>query len=296
MNNKQTPMQPPTTTFRARLQAAQHAHSSLLCVGLDPDASKLPAPFQWSQQPQRSHSQTAQAIGDFLCAVVDATHDLVCAYKPNWAFFEQYGIEGWRALERVTAHIRQTAPTLAIIADAKRGDIGNTAQAYATAVFETFDSDAVTVAPYMGRDSVQPFLDYASKHTFLLALTSNAGAADFQRLRLARHEEFLYEHVLRTASQWAAPEHGGHDNLGFVVGATHPHDLAHARTLAPTAVLLIPGVGAQGGDAQATLAANGSAPAIVNASRSVLYASSGADFAECARHAAQELQRELRVG
>jgi orotidine-5'-phosphate decarboxylase len=262
--------------FTDKLRAAQAQTGSRLCIGLDPDMSKMPPKFRF-----------ITGLVDFNCAIIDATHDLACGYKLNWAFYEQYGIDGLRALERTLEHLHKTAPHLVTIADAKRGDIGNTSNAYAKAVFEAFACDAVTVAPYMGRDSVQPFLDYADKYTFVLALTSNQGSQDFQRLPLADGSP-LYQHVIRTALTWTQ-----HENVGFVVGATHPDDLATARMLAPTAAMLIPGVGAQGGDVAATLAANGDGMAIINASRAVLYASSGTDFAERAREVAMSLQKNL---
>jgi orotidine-5'-phosphate decarboxylase len=263
-------------TFINKLRTAQDRTGSALCVGLDTDIDKLPASFD----------RKPSSLAAFNRAIIEATSDLACAYKINWAFYERYGIEGLQMLEATLRHIPSTAIT---IADAKRGDIGNTSAAYAKSVFEAFGCDAVTVAPYMGRDSVAPFLEYADKMTFVLALTSNQGSADFQRLPLA-NGELLYKHVMKSVFTWTP-----HENVGFVVGATHPQELAELRSLFPNVTFLIPGVGAQGGDAAATMRANGSAPALVNASRAVLYASSGVDFAEAAREAALKLCREMHT-
>jgi orotidine-5'-phosphate decarboxylase len=262
--------------FLQKLHAAQALTNSALCVGLDTDVERLPAPF----------TRTISSMAVFNRAIIEVTSDLACAYKLNWAFYEQYGTEGLQILEETLRHI---PPHIVTIADAKRGDIGNTSAAYAKSTFEMFGCDAVTVAPYMGRDSVQPFLDYPGKMTFVLALTSNQGSADFQRLRIDGGEP-LYQRVMRTAMTWTQ-----HENIGFVVGATHPHELVELRGIFPSAPFLIPGVGTQGGDAAATMLANGSGPAIVNVSRAVLYASSGTDFAEAARKAALQLARALYV-
>lgn len=253
-------------TFREKLAAASQQNASRLCVGLDTDIDKIPTHLRTSDHP----------LAEFNCALIEATSDVVCAYKPNIAFYEQYGTEGWEALRQTLACMPEHVLK---IADAKRGDIGNTSAAYAAAFFDYFDFDAITVSPYMGADSVRPFLSRPDKGVFLLALTSNSGSADFQRLECSGKP--LYRHVIEQSLTWTE-----HDNLGFVVGATHPDELADIRAFIPDAPLLIPGIGTQGGDAEATMKANGAGPAAVNVSRAVIYASDGRDFAEKAREKA----------
>lgn len=252
---------------------------SFLCVGLDTDLQRLPAHLQG--QPD--------ALFAFNRAIIDATHDLCVAYKPNTAFYESLGAAGWEALERTIDYIPDTH---LVIADAKRGDIGNTSAMYARAFFEQLKADAVTVAPYMGIDSVQPFLGFEGKWVILLALTSNAGSRDFQLLRHTSEDQPLYETVMRTSQEWGTP-----DSLMYVVGATHPEYFAEIRRIAPAHFLLVPGVGAQGGDLQALCAhgLNDHCGLLVNSSRGILYASSGLDFAEAARHSAKALQTEMEA-
>lgn len=259
---------------RAALAAAVAQRSSYLCVGLDPDPSRIPA----------SCGTGVAGMEAFCREIVAATAEFAVAFKPNLAFFEAYGAAGWEACARIIAEIPETC---LVIADAKRGDIGNTSGRYAAALFDGLGADAVTVAPYMGEDSVRPFLDHGpGKWTVLLALTSNPGAQDFEFYG----DPPLYERVIRRAIGWAGP-----DRLMFVVGATRPELLAHARSLAPDHFFLVPGVGAQGGTlAEVTEA--GWAPGcglLVNASRSVLYAASGADFAVAARAEAAAMQGEM---
>jgi len=259
---------------RAALAAAVAQRSSYLCVGLDPDPSRIPA----------SCGTGVAGMEAFCREIVAATAEFAVAFKPNLAFFEAYGAAGWEACARIIADIPETC---LVIADAKRGDIGNTSGRYAAALFDGLGADAVTVAPYMGEDSVRPFLDHGpGKWTVLLALTSNPGAQDFEFYG----DPPLYERVIRRAIGWAGP-----DRLMFVVGATRPELLAHARSLAPDHFFLVPGVGAQGGTlAEVTEA--GWAPGcglLVNASRSVLYAASGADFAVAARAEAAAMQGEM---
>lgn len=262
-------------TFREKLAAVEQQNSSRLCVGLDTDKDKIPTSLHSADQP----------LTTFNCSIIEATRDLVSSYKLNIAFYEQYGASGWEALRQTLACIPEHVIT---IADAKRGDIGNTSAAYASAFFDYFNFDAITVSPYMGADSVQPFLTRPDKMVFLLALTSNAGSGDFQRL--VCDGKPLYRHVVETARGWTE-----HDNLGFVVGATHPGELGELRELAPDSPFLIPGVGAQGGDTRATMQANGSGPAVVNVSRGIIYASGGQDYAEKAREKAIEYRREIGV-
>jgi orotidine-5'-phosphate decarboxylase len=263
-------------TFTEQLARAELAHDSMLCVGLDPDPARFPAP--WRGDPAR--------IFDFCSAIVDATKDLVIAFKPQIAYFAAHRAEA--QLERLIAHIHEQAPDVPVILDAKRGDIGSTAEQYAAEVFERYRADAVTLSPFMGFDSIAPYLAYEGKGAILLCRTSNEGGADLQGQRLA-DGELLFERVARLAS--SAWNRGG--QLGLVVGATFPAEIERVRELAPTLPLLIPGIGAQGGDAAATVRAGWrhdgtrtTAPIIVSSSRAVLYASAGADFAAAARTAA----------
>ena len=273
--------------FIDKLHAAERAHQSLLCVGLDPDPAKLPG--AWRGQPDR--------IFDFCARIVDATADLVIAFKPQIAYFAAHRAEA--QLERLMDHMRANAPAVPIILDAKRGDIGSTAEQYAAEAFERYGADAITLSPFMGLDSVQPYLRYPGKGAFLLCRTSNPGGDDFQNQRLQDlpGAPRLYEHIAHLA-QGPWNENG---QLGLVVGATYPQELERVRALAPTVPLLIPGVGAQGGDAQATVRAawrgtaeHTSGPIAVNASRSIIYASDAADFAQAARREASALRMSLQ--
>jgi len=274
-------------TFTDMLRGAERQHDSMLCVGLDPDPAKFPATYRGD----------ASKIGDFCCAIVDATADLVIAFKPQIAYFAAHRAED--QLERVIAHIRRAAPSVPVILDAKRGDIGSTAEQYAIEAFERYGADAVTLSPFMGFDSVLPYLKYQGKGAFLLCRTSNPGGDDLQSQRLSSvaGEPLLYEHIARLAQgPWNL-----NGQLGLVVGATYPSELATVRAIAPTLPLLVPGVGAQGGDAMATVKAgwrafNGQtvAPIIVNSSRAILYASAGEDFAAQARQEAIKTRDLLR--
>jgi len=248
---------------------------SYLCVGLDTDIHKIPKHLL-------SH---ADPVFAFNKAIIDATRDLCVSYKINTAFYECMGMRGWESLQRTVEYI----PTgIFTIADAKRGDIGNTATQYAKTFFDTYNFDAVTVAPYMGRDSVEPFLHFSEKWAIVLGLTSNEGAQDFQMQRVG--DEYLYEKVIRTTMEWGTP-----DNLMFVVGATQTSQLAAIRRLAPDNFFLVPGVGAQGGSLQeiSSLAMNKDCGLLVNASRAIIYAGNGDDFAVDARQAALQYQREM---
>ena len=274
--------------FIDKLLAAERAHQSLLCVGLDPDPAKLPG--AWRGQPER--------IFDFCARIVDATADLVIAFKPQIAYFAAHRAEA--QLERLMDHMRANAPAVPIILDAKRGDIGSTAEQYAIEAFERYGADAVTLSPFMGFDSVQPYLAHAGKGAFLLCRTSNPGGDDLQSQRLASvpGQPLLYEHVAQLAQgQWNL-----NGQLGLVVGATYPAEIERVRQLAPTLPLLIPGVGAQGGDALATVRAgyrqhNGgtSGPIIVNSSRAILYASNHDDFDQAARREALKTRAVLEA-
>ncbi len=275
-------------TFLDMLSQAERQHQSMLCVGLDPDPAKFPDHWRGD----------ASKIYDFCAAIIDATADQCMAFKPQIAYFAAHRAED--QLERLMAYLRAQAPQVPVILDAKRGDIGSTAEQYAKEAFERYGADAVTLSPFMGRDSVQPYLRYSGKGAFLLCRTSNPGGDDFQNQALAAlpGQPRLYEHIAQLA-QTAWNDNG---QLGLVVGATYPLELARVRALAPTVPLLIPGVGAQGGDATATVRAawRGSAtqttgPIVVNASRSVLYADSGAKFAQAARQEAMALRQSLQA-
>ncbi len=272
-------------SFAEKLARAEAQNVSLLCVGLDPDPARFPAGLRGD--PTR--------IFDFCAQIVDATHDLAIAFKPQIAYFAAQRAED--QLERLIEHIHAVAPDVPVILDAKRGDIGSTAEQYASEAFERYRADALTLSPFMGFDSIEPYLRYPGKGLFLLCRTSNAGGADLQAQQLAGGER-LYEHIARLAGgAWNAS-----GQLGLVVGATFPAELARVRELAPTLPLLIPGVGAQGGDAAATVRAAWRqergvtvAPIVVNSSRAILYASSGADFAAAARRAALDARSALNA-
>jgi orotidine-5'-phosphate decarboxylase len=270
------------------LTAAIRAKKSYLCVGLDTDIRKLPPHLL------NDPHNVPDPVFAFNKAIIDATAPYAVAYKPNIAFYEAQGPRGWESLQKTLAYIPDDCFT---IADAKRGDIGNTSGLYARAFFDPsaagLQFDSITVAPYMGHDSVMPFLDYAGKWVILLALTSNPGSADFQRQAVDNDTQELFEKVIEAAQQWVGPN--SHERLMFVVGATQADQLARIRELAPRHFLLVPGVGAQGGSladvSRYGLTSDGGL--LVNASRSVLYASSGADFAEAAAREAQAIQAEM---
>jgi len=263
--------------FIDKMLGASRNNKSLLCVGLDPDPKLMPK----------------LTIFEFNREIVDATSDLVCAYKPNLAFYEALGIEGLKALEKTLAHVPKRIP---VIGDAKRGDIASSSQAYARALFETFGFDAATVNPYLGHDSIAPFIAYADKGVFILCKTSNAGSADFQESLCAESTSAtnprpLFELVALKAREWNTQ-----GNIGLVVGATYPEQLRRVRELCLELPLLIPGIGAQGGDLSSVVRygvdANGE-KAIINCSRQILYASKGKDFAEAARREALKLRDQI---
>jgi orotidine-5'-phosphate decarboxylase len=268
------------TTFIDQWQAAAARHASQLCVGLDPEPERLPLP--WTRDVTR--------FFDFCAAIVDATADLVCAYKPQIAHFAAVGAEA--QLEKLIRHIHRTAPGVPVILDAKRGDIGSTARHYAREAFERYGADALTVSPFMGADSIDPYIDsHPERGLFVLCRTSNPGGEDLQGLRVSDADgpgERLFERVARLASgPW-----NRNGQIGLVSGATRPHDIACIRAIAPEVPLLIPGIGAQGGDLAATVAA-ARGRFLINASRSVLYASSGSDFGAAARAEALRLRAEI---
>ncbi|MEE1898526.1 orotidine-5'-phosphate decarboxylase [Flavobacterium rakeshii] len=251
---------------------------SFLCIGLDVDLNKIPQHLLATEDP----------IFEFNKAIIDATHDLAVAYKPNTAFYEAYGLKGWLSLEKTINYINQKHPEIFTIADAKRGDIGNTSAMYAKAFFEDLNFDSVTVAPYMGKDSVEPFLAFKNKFTIMLALTSNAGAFDFQTKTVEGEE--LYKTVLKTSKDWENSE-----NLMYVVGATKAEYFTEIRKIVPKSFLLVPGVGAQGGNLQdvCKYGMSDNVGLLINSSRGVIYASNGEDFAEKAREEALKIQQEM---
>jgi len=253
---------------------------SFLCIGLDTDILKIPAFLR----------DTSDPVFTFNKGIIDATQDLCVAYKPNLAFYESQGAPGWTSLDKTVKYIREKCPRQFIIADAKRGDIGNTSNLYARAFFNLMDFDAVTVAPYMGEDSVKPFIAYPGKWVILLALTSNKGASDFQFIKDGLSGDFLFEKVLKTSQQW-----GNTDNMMYVVGATKAEKLEEIRKIVPDHFLLVPGVGAQGGSLAevARYGMNKNCGLLVNSSRAIIYASDGEDFAQRARDEAMNVQLEM---
>lgn len=282
--------------FIEQLARAEAANDSVLCIGLDPEPARFPG--SWQHDPAR--------IFDFCASIVDATHDLVIAFKPQIAHFAAQRAED--QLERLIAHIHEVAPGVPVILDAKRGDIGSTAAYYASEAFERYRADAVTLSPFLGLDSIEPFLAHEGKGVILLCRTSNPGGDDLQGQVLASGER-LFEHIARLAAgPWnrngnnGRSGQGGHNGqMALVVGATYPAEIARVRELAPTLPLLIPGIGAQGGDVEATMkagfrrdaAGRTTGPVIVNSSRAVLYASRGDDFAATARSAALDARAAL---
>ena len=254
---------------------------SFLCVGLDTDVNKIP---------EHLFDESEDPIFEFNKSIIDATADLCVAYKPNLAFYESLGLEGWEVLERTVDYIRENYPDQFIIADAKRGDIGNTSAMYARTFFGNMEFDSVTVAPYMGEDSVTPFLTYEGKWVTLLALTSNKGAYDFQFMKDAETGERLFEKVLKTSLNWGTDE-----NMMYVVGATKAEMLTEIRAIIPEHFLLVPGVGAQGGSLAevAKYGLNSTCGLLVNSSRQIIYASEEADYAKAARIEAEKVQIEM---
>ena len=253
---------------------------SFLCIGLDVDLNKIPQHLL----------QTEDPIFEFNKAIIDATHHLCVSYKPNTAFYEAYGLKGWKALEKTINYLNKNHPEIFTIADAKRGDIGNTSTMYAKAFFEDLAFDSVTVAPYMGKDSVEPFLAFKDKHTIMLALTSNQGAFDFQT-KLVDGKE-LYKQVLETSKSWNNSE-----NLMYVVGATKAEYFADIRKIIPSSFLLVPGVGAQGGNLQdvCKYGMSKNVGLLINSSRGIIYASQNDDFAQAAAAKAKDLQQQMEV-
>jgi len=253
---------------------------SFLCIGLDVDLEKIPSHLLNNEDP----------IFAFNKAIIDATHHFCVAYKPNTAFYEAYGLKGWKSLEKTINYLNETYPEIFTIADAKRGDIGNTSAMYAKAFFEDLAFDSVTVAPYMGKDSIEPFLTFKDKHTIMLALTSNEGAFDFQTKKI--NEKEVYKHVLETSKNWKNSE-----NLMYVVGATKAEYFKEIRKIIPNSFLLVPGVGAQGGSLQDVCAygLTKDIGLLINSSRGIIYASKDLNFAKNAALKAEELQIQMQL-
>ena len=253
---------------------------SFLCIGLDVDLTKIPQHLLELEDP----------IFEFNKAIIDATHDLCVSYKPNMAFYEAYGLKGWQSLQKTINYLNKKHPEIFTIADAKRGDIGNTSAMYAKAFLEDLNFDSITVAPYMGKDSVEPFLAFENKHTIMLALTSNEGAFDFQTKNIDGKE--LYKVVIETSKTWKNSQ-----NLMYVVGATKAEYFTEIRKIVPNSFLLVPGVGAQGGSLYdvCSYGMNDEIGLLVNSSRGIIYASNGKDFAEKAREEAIKIQQEMEV-
>ena len=253
---------------------------SFLCIGLDIDLNKIPEHIKGKEDP----------IFSFAKDIIDSTNKYAVAYKPNIAFFEAYGVLGWKSLEKIIKYINSNYPEIFTIADAKRGDIGNTSNMYAKAFFENLEFDSITVSPYMGKDSVEPFLSHDNKYVFLLALTSNLGSEDFQLKKISSNSNKLYEDVVLKSREWK-----NSDNLMYVVGAKNVEEIAKIRKLVPNSYLLIPGVGAQGGSLK-DICNNGldsGLKLLVNSSRSIIYSSNDKDYAEKAMIAASEIQEEM---
>lgn len=251
---------------------------SFLCVGLDTHLDLIPKHLLKYEDP----------VFEFNKAIIDATHDIVIGYKPNLAFYESMGVKGWESLQKTMSYLQQFKENVFTIADAKRGDIGNTSKMYAKAFFENLNFDSVTVAPYMGEDSVTPFLEYKNKWVILLGLTSNKGSSDFQFLNTTGGK--IFEQVIKRAQQWGSP-----NQLMFVVGATHPEEFINLRQLAPEYFFLVPGVGAQGGDMEkiCTNGMNNEVGLIINSARQIIYASGGEDFEEAARNTALYTKQQM---
>jgi len=264
----------------AQLVEQIKAKKSFLCIGLDVDLNKIPQHLLATEDP----------IFEFNKAIIDATHHLCVSYKPNIAFYEAYGLKGWKSLEKTIQYLNTNYPEIYTIADAKRGDIGNTSTMYAKAFLEDLAFDSVTVAPYMGKDSIEPFLAFKDKHTIMLALTSNKGAFDFQTLETNGQE--LYKQVLETSKTWENSE-----NLMYVVGATKAEYFKEIRKIVPNSFLLVPGVGAQGGDLQdvCKYGMSENIGLLINSSRGIIYAGNDENFAQVSANKALELQQQMET-
>ncbi len=292
----------PQQTFMQRLRARWREADTLLCVGLDGELDRLPLSMRPCQTGmlsldlERIGGSIEGALVSFHQAIIDATADLVCAYKPNSAFFEAHGPAGLRALIRLIAYIHGRYPDVPVLLDAKRGDIGSTSQAYARAAFDVCGADAITLQPYLGGDALTPFLERRDRGMFILCRTSNPGSAEFQDMRVSLPDGSGDEPLYVALARRVAQEWNANDNCALVVGATYPDDLRRVRAVAGDLPVLVPGIGAQGGDLEATVRAgldSQGAGLLISASRSILYASDGLDFAQAARREAKRLRQEI---
>lgn len=282
-----------TGGFLEKVRRRWHDGRTLLCIGLDLELDRLPEAHKGSGS---SGGDVETAFFAFNAAIIDATADLVCAYKPNAAFYERHGAAGWNALARTIAYIHSRYPDIPVLLDAKRGDIGSTAEAYAAAIFDTLGADAVTLHPYLGGDALQPFLKRADRGCFILVHTSNPGADEFQHLTVHASGEVMAQPLYIAVARTVAHDWNTNGNCGLVVGATYPEQIRMVRQAVGDLPLLIPGIGAQGGDLAASVTGgldNQGAGLLLSASRSVIYASGGADFAEAARGEAQRLREAI---
>ena len=283
-----------TGGFLEKLRRRWSDGHTLLCVGLDLELERLPT----ARAANGDAVDVETAFFNFNAAIVDATADLVCAYKPNAAFYERHGAAGWNALARTIAYIHSRYPAVPVLLDAKRGDIGNTAQAYADAIFDTLGADAVTLHPYLGGDALQPFLTRADRGCFILVHTSNPGASEFQDVTVHEGGEMMAQPLYLAVARQVASNWNGNGNCGLVVGATYPEQLQMVRQAVGDLSLLIPGIGAQGGDLAAVVNSgldSQGAGLLISASRSITYASNGADFAEAARREARRLRDAIEA-
>jgi orotidine-5'-phosphate decarboxylase len=286
-------------SFYPRLWQRWQQARTMLCVGLDPELEQLP-PSLLEQLPRpasrnESYDGIAELLYRFALLIAEATSDLVCAFKPNAAFYERYGAAGWRALESIIHTLAFRYPDVPVILDAKRGDVGSTSQAYADSAFGSLRADAVTLHPYLGQDALQPFLEHAEYGCFILCRTSNPGAAEFQDL-IVRREDGTGEPLFLAVARRVASTWNENNNCGLVVGATYPQELQMVRGVAGDVPILVPGIGAQGGDLASVIRAGLDSQGgglVISASRSILYASNGPDFAEAARYEAQRLRDEI---
>ena len=265
--------------LKNKIQSQIIKKKSFLCVGLDVDINKIPKSLLDNDDP----------IFEFTKQIIDSTNEYAIAYKPNIAFFEAHGVKGYKSLEKVSRYLKNSFPEIFTIADAKRGDIGNTSKMYANAFLKDLDFDSITVSPYMGSDSIEPFLSFEDKYVFLLALTSNRGSEDFQELMMENSSK-LFETVIRTSRKWK-----NSDKLMYVVGAKNTEEIGKIRTIVPNSYLLVPGIGAQGGNLGeiCKYGLDKDLKLIVNSSRSIIYASNNSDFAQMAQNEAKKIQKEM---
>jgi len=289
-------------TFMGQLRSRWSEADTLLCIGLDGELERLPLSVRAGQTgllslgEEREGSTVEGSLVSFHQAIIDATADLVCAYKPNAAFFEAHGPAGLRALIRLIAYVHARYPSVPVLLDAKRGDIGSTSEAYARAAFDVCDADAITLNPYLGGEALTPFLERGERGAFIICRTSNPGSAELQEMRVSSPDGLGYEPLYIALARRVASEWNANGNCGLVVGATYPDEIAQVRAVVGDMPLLVPGIGTQGGDLEGTLRAGLDSVGqglLISASRSVIYASSGLDFAQAARREAKRLNQEI---